>query len=123
MIYNSDSFSGKGGYVWRPDGLARYKRWRNKYQQPESSCVQVSVDAGIDCLTRASLASAQEWDGGSRPFFWRRGESIGKKPEMEPKFGSVLTSRRVRRSSECQRILLFERRSRKRLTKCRREDT
>jgi len=41
-------------------------------------------------------------------------ESTGKKPGMEPKFGSVLTSRRVRRSSECQRILLFERRSRKR---------
>ena len=50
-------------------------------------------------------------------------ESIGKKPGMEPKFGSVLTSRHVKRSSECQRILLFERRSRKRLTKCGREDT
>ena len=41
-------------------------------------------------------------------------ESTGKKLGMEPRFASVLTSRRVRRSSECQRILKFERRSRKR---------
>jgi len=37
-----------------------------------------SVDAGIDCLTRASLASAWEWDGGSRPFFWRWGREYWK---------------------------------------------
>jgi len=76
--YDPDSFGGKGGYVWRPGGLAAYKRWRNKYQQPESLCVRACVDAGIDCLMKASLASAWEWDGGSRPFFWRWGREYWK---------------------------------------------
>ena len=78
MIYDPDSFSGKGEYVWRPGGLAEYKKWRNKYLQPGSSCVRASMDAGIDCLTRASLASAWEWDGGFRPFCWHWGREYWK---------------------------------------------
>ena len=62
VIYDQSSFSGKGGYVWRSGGCIAYKKWRNKYLQSPSLCVRASVDAGIDCLTRASMASAWEWD-------------------------------------------------------------
>ena len=49
--------------------------------------------------------------------------SIGKRLEMGPKFGLVPTYLHVRRSSEYQKILTFEQRLRRKLTRCGREDT
>jgi len=47
VLYDPDSFGGQGGgYVWRPGGLAAYKRWRKKYQQQGSSCVQATTCKG-----------------------------------------------------------------------------
>ena len=37
-----------------------------------------SVAAGIDCIEQTGSASAWEWDGGSRPFFWRWGKEYWK---------------------------------------------
>ena len=73
VLYDADSFGGSGGYVWKPGGRVAYRKWRNKFMPLKSACSRASLEAGVDCLKRATLASAWEWDGGSRPFFWRWG--------------------------------------------------
>ena len=78
VIYDSGSFGGRGGYVWKPGGLVAYRKWRNKFLPLKSVCGRASLDAGVDCIVRASAASAWEWDGGSRPFFWRWGREYWK---------------------------------------------
>ena len=78
VIYNPESFGGRGWHVWKPGGFVAYKKWRNKYLPLKSVCGRASVDAGVDCIGRASAASAWELDGGSRPFFWRWGRKYWK---------------------------------------------
>ena len=123
MIYDPDSFSGKGEYTWRPGGLAEYKSGEiNTYDQGLRVYERVWM---LELIASQELHWHRHGNGTVDPdlSFGIGEESIGKKPGMEPKFGSVLTSLHVRRNSKCQRILLFEQRSRKRLARCRREDT
>jgi hypothetical protein len=70
---------GKGRYVWKDK--RRYKRWWKTFHRgsDESDGVTskehiLNVDAGVDCIRRATGASTWTWDKGSRPFFWRWGE-------------------------------------------------
>ena len=110
VIYDPDSYGGKGGYVWRPGGCAAYKRWRKKYLRQGSVCVRASVVPELIASLEHHWHRQGNGNGTVDPdlSFSVGEESIGKKPGMGQKFGLVLTSRHVRRSSECQRILLFE---------------
>jgi len=73
VIYDAKALGGKGGYVWCAGGRKKYQKWRRNFTHSKVAGMQGSLDAGVDCITRSTKASAWEWDGGSRPFFWRWG--------------------------------------------------
>ena len=109
MHYDPDSFGGKGGYVWRPGGLAAYNRDVERNTSNQSLRVYGQVWM-LELIVSRELHWHQHGNGMVDPDlpFGVGEESTGKRPGMEPRLRSVLTSCHVRRSSECQRILKFE---------------
>ena len=71
--YDETAYGGKGGFIWCSGGMEQYKKWRRVFNTSKLTGMEDSIAAGVDCITRATKASAWEWDGGSRPFFWRWG--------------------------------------------------
>jgi hypothetical protein len=63
-------------YSWRVNGIAAYKKWYNIFNKRHNKMrkdVELSRQAAIDCIRRASKATGWEWTVGSRPHFWRWG--------------------------------------------------
>ena len=56
-----------GGYKWTVKGRTKYCRWHKDH----TTTLKVDIEAGRDAIGRATQATWWEWDGGSRPFFWR----------------------------------------------------
>ena len=65
-------------YSWRSDGKQRYNKWYNLYRKKAShkeACeIELDIEAGIDCISRATYCTPWTWPQGSRLFFWRWGE-------------------------------------------------
>jgi hypothetical protein len=65
-------------YVWKAKGKLAYKKWFNVYTQKHKASrtdILKSRLAAVDCMERASVATAWEWSNGSRPHFWRWGKA------------------------------------------------
>ena len=73
VMYEAEAYGGKGGFIWCTGGREMYQKWRRTFTHVRVAGMKDSIGAGVDCITRATKTSAWEWDGGSRPFFWRWG--------------------------------------------------
>ena len=69
----------KGRYKWTKVGGRKayinwYKIYRGRNKKKESREIEMDIEAGTDCILRASECTAWTWERGSRLFFWRWGE-------------------------------------------------
>ena len=57
--------------VWKRRVVRSFKEWVRLQENTQGIVEKEVMEAGRDCCRRAYRATWWNWDGGSRPFFWR----------------------------------------------------
>lgn len=56
---------------WKRSVISSFENWVESQEAQRTPVSEETKAAGIECCKRASRSSWWNWDGGSRPFFWR----------------------------------------------------